>query len=130
MKVYVTHEFARFAAKEGIDDLALCAAVARAENGLIDADLAGPIIKQRIARAGTGASRGYRAILVYQAGRLAPFVHGFPKNSKANLTATERTAYAEFGKVVAAMPVASFDAAVAKRKWRKVECEQFPEDIP
>lgn len=130
MQVYVTREFAKFAGKEGLVDEALCHAVVRAENGLIDADLAGPIIKQRVARVGAGAARGYRTILVYQPGQMALFVHGFPKNTKANLTSAEKTTYAEFGKIVVAMDDASFEAAITKRKWRRVNCEQFREDVP
>jgi len=46
--------FQRFARNEGIADAILCEAVARAEKGLIDGDLGGEVIKQRIARLGQG----------------------------------------------------------------------------
>lgn len=130
MKVYVTREFSKFAASEGIEDSALCTAITRAEVGLVDAALAGPVIKQRVARQGQGASRGYRTIVVYQPGRSALFVHGFAKSSKANLSHAERVEYAEFGKIVVAMTPAFFDAAIARQKWRRVDCEQFREDVP
>lgn len=130
MQVYATRDFSKFAAGEGIDDQALCAAVARAESGLIDANLAGPIIKQRVARPGRGASRGYRTILVYQPEQLALFVHGFAKSSKASLSQAERNEYSEFGRTVVDMDPAFFDAATAKQKWRRVDCEQFQEDVP
>ena len=58
MEVYVTKTFRRFQRKEGISDAALVAAVDRAEEGLIDADLGGGLIKQRIARPGQGKRSG------------------------------------------------------------------------
>lgn len=42
--------FHRFARRQNINDQDLCEAVARAQRGLIDADLGGGVIKQRIAR--------------------------------------------------------------------------------
>ena len=54
MKVYVTKTFRRFQRKEGIKDVALWQAVEAADKGLVDADLGGGLIKQRIARPGQG----------------------------------------------------------------------------
>jgi hypothetical protein len=53
--------FTRFARKARLDDLALCEAIRSAECGLIDANLGGGVIKQRIPRAGKGKSGGFRA---------------------------------------------------------------------
>jgi hypothetical protein len=55
MRVFKTKPFARFAAKEGIADAALRDAIRRAEAGLVDADLGGGVIKQRLARPGKGS---------------------------------------------------------------------------
>ena len=129
MKVYSTAEFARFASKEHIGDRALCEAVERAEKGLIDADLAGPLIKQRVARPGQGRSRGYRTILAYRSGRSAIFLYGFSKSAKANLSAAEQDTFAEFGAIVLNLPEDRLDALVAQRKWRRIDCEQFREDV-
>ena len=46
----------RFARQQGIEDAALHDAVARANEGLIDAALGGGVIKQRIARRNEGRS--------------------------------------------------------------------------
>ena len=56
MRVFKTKPFARFANREGIAEKELCEAVRRAESGLIDADLGGGVIKQRLAREGQGKS--------------------------------------------------------------------------
>jgi hypothetical protein len=54
MRLFKTKPFARFAAKERISDAALRDAIRRAEAGLIDADLGGGVIKQRLARSSIG----------------------------------------------------------------------------
>ena len=74
MRVFKNKAFARFAKREGIPDVELCEAVRRAENGLVDADLGGGVIKQRLAREGKGRSGGFRAIVLFRRGRKAFFV--------------------------------------------------------
>ena len=68
MKIYKNAWFIRFARTQNISADALRKAVRRAENGQIDADLGGWLIKQRVARMGQGKSRGYRTIILYRAG--------------------------------------------------------------
>ena len=130
MKVYATAEFAKFASKQQIADAALCEAVSRAERGLIDADLPGSLIKQRVARPGQGRSGGYRTILAYRSGQRAIFIYGFPKNAKANLSAAEQDIYREFGQLVLSFPDECLEAAVAQRKWRRIDCEQDQAEVP
>ena len=52
MRVFKTKWFGRFARRERISDRSLAEAVRRAERGLVDADLGGGVIKQRLARPG------------------------------------------------------------------------------
>ena len=52
MKIFKTRWFARFARQEKIADDGLREAIERAERGLVDADLGGGLIKQRVARQG------------------------------------------------------------------------------
>jgi hypothetical protein len=59
----------------------LLEAIARAERGLIDADLGGGLIKQRVARQGQGRSGGYRMILAYRMKDRAVFLYAFAKTS-------------------------------------------------
>jgi hypothetical protein len=77
--------FVRFARKERIADSALIEAIGRAKLGLIDADLGGGVIKQRVARRGQGKSGGYRALILYRAGDRAVFAFGFAKNDLDNI---------------------------------------------
>ena len=93
MRTFKTKPFARFASREGIADEALCDAVARAARGLVDADLGGGVIKQRIARRGQCRSGGFRAIVVFRRGNRAFFVYGFAKSARENLRRDELEAF-------------------------------------
>jgi hypothetical protein len=63
--------------------------VERAERGLIDADLGGGLIKQRVARVGGGRSGGYRTVIAFHTGRRSVFIYGFAKNDRENVDARE-----------------------------------------
>jgi hypothetical protein len=60
--------------------------VARAESGLVDADLGGGVIKQRVARPGKGKSGGYRTLILFRQGDRAIFAFGFAKAKQANIS--------------------------------------------
>jgi hypothetical protein len=85
VRAYKTKGFARFARRQRIDDDALCEAIPRAERGLIDADLGGGVIKQRVPRPGQGRSGGFRTIVLYRMKARAVFVDGFAKSSQDNI---------------------------------------------
>jgi hypothetical protein len=89
MQVFKTRWFARFARQERIANATLLEAIARAERGLIDSDLGGGLIKQRVARQGQGRSGGYRVIVAYRAKAKAIFLFGFAKNDRENITPDE-----------------------------------------
>ena len=89
VRIFKTKWLARFARREGIDDQSLRAAIERAEQGLIDADLGGGLIKQRVARPGRGRSSGYRMIVGYRVKDRAVFLLGFAKNERENIEDNE-----------------------------------------
>jgi hypothetical protein len=84
-RVYKTKEFSRYCRREAIDEKALGQAVERAERGLIDADLGGGLIKQRVARPGQGRSGGYRTIMAFRSLERTVFLYGFAKSERANI---------------------------------------------
>lgn len=100
LAVYKAKGFARFARKSGLSDSDLWEAARRANIGLIDADLGGGVIKQRISRAGKGKSGGSRTIILFRRNNRAVFVHGFEKKDLANITESELEAFRELAKVV------------------------------
>jgi hypothetical protein len=63
--VYKSKPFTRFARRARISDGDLWLAGQRANDGLVDADLGGGVIKQRIPRKGEGKSGGSRAIVLF-----------------------------------------------------------------
>ncbi|PSC03233.1 addiction module toxin RelE [Alsobacter soli] len=85
MRIYKNKWFQRFARREKIGDAELCEAVDRAAQGLIDADLGGGLIKQRVARPGAGKSGGYRTLLFFRAAERAVFAFGFAKSDRDNI---------------------------------------------
>jgi hypothetical protein len=85
LRIFATKVFARFARGERLDDMRLCEAIARAERGLIDAELGGHLIKQRVARPGGGRSGGYRTVIAYRASQRSVFLDGFAKNERDNI---------------------------------------------
>jgi hypothetical protein len=89
MRIFKTKWLVRFARRERIADRSLREAIERADQGLIDADLGGGIIKQRIARGGQGRSGGYRTLVAYRAGTRAVFLYAFAKNERDNIDPDE-----------------------------------------
>jgi hypothetical protein len=118
----MTRAFGRFARKERIGDDLLCEAIARAERGVVDADLGGHVIKQRVARPGQGRSGGYRTLIAYRSKTRAVFQFGFAKNEQDNIDDNELK---ELRKAAAEMLSWSDDAAaalVAGGKWMEIDC--------
>jgi hypothetical protein len=79
MKIHLHKAFQRKAKQAGVAEEDCIAAVEKAERGLIDADLGGGLIKQRIPKGNLSGARGSRAILFYKRGTLAVFLHLFSK---------------------------------------------------
>ena len=100
MRVFKTKLFGRFARKTSMGDTMLQAAIAAVQQGLVDADLGGGVLKLRIARPGEGKSGGYRTIVLFRAGTRAVFAYGFAKNERSNIRDDE---LADFRKLAAAI---------------------------
>lgn len=128
MRIFLTKVFARFAAKERIDAALLRDAVRRAETGLVDANLGGGVIKQRIARAGRGKSGGHRAIVLYRMGSRAIFAYGFSKNVRDNIDAHEIRPFREAARELSNVGEFEIAEAVASGMWRETTSDD--EDLP
>lgn len=89
MRIFKNKFITKFATRQRISDSDLREAVERAENGLIDADLGGGVIKQRIARQGQGKSGGYRSLILFKRENRAFIVFAIAKNDRDNITAQE-----------------------------------------
>jgi hypothetical protein len=97
MRIFKTKWLVRYVRRERIADRSLTEAIERAGRGLIDADLGGGIIKQRVARSGQGRSGGYRMLIAYRAGARAVFLYAFAKNERENIDPDELLTLREIG---------------------------------
>jgi hypothetical protein len=88
VRIFKTKALARFVRQHRISDESLVEAVHRAIRGLIDADLGGQIIKQRVARPGEGRRGGFRMLIGLGADR-AIYLFGFAKNERENISNSE-----------------------------------------
>jgi hypothetical protein len=128
VRIFKTRWFARFARQQEIDDQSLCDAVARAERGLIDADLGGGVIKQRIARPNEGKSGGFRSIVLFRSGENAFFVFGFPKSAKDNIRTDELKGFKALAEEMLNYDAGALKRATANNAVTEVVCDD--EDIP
>lgn len=124
MQVFKSRWFQRFAKKEGIGDPLLYEAVARAEKGLIDAELGGEVIKQRIARPGQGKSKGYRTIIFFRRGVRAFFVYGFAKSQRATVENDEQERFKEAAKIVLALTEAQLAVQLQRGDFVEVKANE------
>ncbi len=120
MKVFKNAWFGRFARKQRISDDALWDAVERAENGQIDADLGGGVIKQRIARHGESKSKGYRSIILFRGGDKSFFVYGFSKSELGNIREAEEVQFKKMAKHVLPLTDAQLSELVEAGQFEEV----------
>jgi hypothetical protein len=122
LKVFVTRWFERFARKEKISAARFCEAVARAERGLIDAELGGGLIKQRIARKGEGRSGGYRTVIAYRTKDRAIFLYGFAKNERENVGGDDLEDLKKTAAIFLAFGKDDLAQAVAAGQLKEIVC--------
>jgi hypothetical protein len=113
VRLYKLKAFARFQRRERIADEALEKAVKSAEDGLVDADLGGGLIKQRVARPGHGKSGGFRTIIAYRRGGRAVFLYGFAKSERENLDDDELAYWQRVGRAYLGLDGDGMEAAIA-----------------
>jgi hypothetical protein len=123
VQIYKTKVFRRFQRKEGITDTALCEAICRAEQGLIDANLGRGLIKQRIARAGAGRSGSYRSIIAYRMGTRAVFIFGFAKSGLENIGASDERDMADTGALILGLSTDEIATLIEGGELWEVVCD-------
>jgi len=94
VRIFKTRALARFTKREAISDESLVVAIETARRGLIDADLGGGLIKQRVARPGQGKRGGFRMLIGFRSDR-AIFLFGFAKNERENIDDQQLTTLRE-----------------------------------
>jgi hypothetical protein len=124
VRVLKSKVFSRFSRTAALDDAALCKAVADAERGLIDVDLGGGVIKQRIARRGSGKSGGFRTVIIYRRSTRAFFVYGFAKSDRANVSQDELAALKELASKMLRYDDSEITQAIESGRLIEVTCNE------
>ncbi len=96
---------------------------------MIDADLGGGVIKQRIARRGAGKSGGFRILVLFTIRKLAIFVHGFAKNEMGNIEANELIALKKLARELLHYDSDDLARAVTAGALSEVKCDGEDETV-
>lgn len=121
MRIFKNQWVTKFAKKHKISDSELLEAVERADNGLIDADLGGGVIKQRIARQGQGRSGGYRSLIFFKRGERAFFMTAFAKNDRENITDKELAELKKAAAIILAMTETDIEQAKSNGTFTEIQ---------
>jgi hypothetical protein len=128
MRVFVVKTFGRFQRREKFTDAMLCTAIDNAQKGLIDADLGGEVIKQRVARTGQGKSGGYRVLIAFQRGERAVFLHGFAKSERANIRSDQLAKLKLIAQRWLGLDEKQIPHAIGDGDLREVHCDEATEE--
>lgn len=124
VRIFKSKWFVRFARQNHITNKDLCDAVERAENGLVDADLGGNVIKQRIARSNEGRSGGFRSIILFRVEEKAFFVFGFVKSDQDNISAADLKDFKDAATLVFKYSEEELELAMEDKKFAEVDCDE------
>lgn len=127
MRVFKLKAFARFQRRERLSDRALCDAVQNARTGLIDADLGGGLIKQRVARPGQGKSGGYRTMIAFRSSDRAVFLFGFAKSDRGNVDPDELVRWRNIGRGFLGLDDVAIEARIADDELTEVYFDEQEE---
>jgi hypothetical protein len=97
-RILKTKSFNRWALRSDLSDTALLTARQEIEQGLIDGDLGGGVLKKRVGVRGRGKSGGARVVLATNRGDRWFFMFGFLKSERANIGSRELEALRELAR--------------------------------
>ena len=90
------------------------------ENGLIDAELGGGVVKKRVALPGRGKSGGARTLLATNKSNRWFFVFGFEKNERANVSPRELEALKVLAADLLKLSSAELDSQVDSKALQEI----------
>jgi hypothetical protein len=123
-QIYKLKGFGRFQRKERISDAALRKTIGSVEAGLVDADLGGGLVKQRLARAGQGKSGGYRTVIAFRRGDRAVFLYGFAKNERSNIGTEELDEFRRLARGFLELTAQQIGALIAENELMEVNDDE------
>jgi hypothetical protein len=124
-RVFKTRHFSRWMRKTDLTDTALFAAVLEMQQGLIDADLGGGVVKKRVPLPNRGKSGSTRTLVATNKNDRWFFVFGFEKNDRANISSRELDALQKIANDLLSLSPAQIDKHVATEKLQEINdgCE-------
>ena len=120
-KAFRSRPFTRWMRRAGLNDEALLHAVSEMEQGLIDADLGGGVLKKRVALPGRGKRAGARTIVATRMAQQWFFLYGFEKNERANISTAELKTLQEYAKTLLELDAAQLAAVVSTGEIMEVK---------
>lgn len=111
-RVFKTRHFSRWMRKTELSDRELCKAVSEMEQGLIDADLGGGVVKKRVPLPGQGKRGSIRTLVATHKSDRWFFVYGFEKNERANISNEELEGLQDIARQLLARTSTELDTAV------------------
>jgi hypothetical protein len=123
-RVFKTRHFSRWMRKCPLTQEALCLAISEMENGLIDAELGGGVIKKRVPLPGRGKSGSTRTLLATNKGSLWFFVFGFEKSERANISPRELEALKAIAADLLKLSSAEIDSLVNSEALEEI-CHEY-----
>jgi hypothetical protein len=123
VRIFVTREFGKFARRERLASRALCEAIDRAERGLIDADLGGGVIKQRVPRKGQGRSGGFRTLIAYRSAERSVFVFGFAKSELGNISDAQLATVKGAAQQALKADGKTVQSLLGNGQWTEIDCD-------
>jgi hypothetical protein len=124
MHIYKVKAFARFQRHERITDASLAKAVRDATRGLVDADLGGGLIKQRVARRGQGKRGGYRTVIAFRHAQRAVFLLGFAKSEQASIGDDELEELQRLAARCLALSDEQIERLLIEEDWMEIRYEE------
>jgi hypothetical protein len=91
---------------------------------LVDVDLGGNLIKQRVARPGGGRSGGYRTVIACRASQRSVFLYGFAKSERDNIDDRELDDLKKLARHYLSYSDAQIATALARTELREVRNDQ------
>jgi len=127
-RVFKTRYFSRWMRKTELSDQALWKAVAEMEQGLIDADLGGGVVKKRVALPGQGKRGSVRTLVATRKRDRWFFVYGFEKNERSNIAKEELEGLQDIARQLLARTSSELDQAVQDGSLQEIGHDQNREN--
>ncbi len=123
LQIFKTRAFVRWLKKTPLSDQELYHAVLEMQQGLIDAELGGAIVKKRIGLLDRGKRGGARTLIATNKADKWFFIFGFEKNERDNISHNEQTALKVLATDLLSLTTVQLKKAVAVTYLEEVRYE-------